>query len=76
MKALLAVVAAVVFAAALNTPPASATEPMGSRSNAGLGLPQTAGGSPRGAATGTPHYQWEYHYGRHTQFEGHWVLVR
>jgi hypothetical protein len=30
----------------------------------------------RGAATGTPYYQWEYHYGRHTQLERHWVLVR
>jgi hypothetical protein len=76
MKALLTVVTAVVFAAVINASPASATDPTSSRSNAGLGLPQTTGGSSQGATTGTPYYQWEYHYGHHTQFEGHWVLVR
>jgi len=76
MKTLLTVATAMVFAAAVHTSPASATGPMSSRSNAGFGLPQTSDSSLRGAATGTPHYQWEYHYGRHNQFEGHWVLVR
>jgi len=23
-----------------------------------------------------PHYQWQYHYGHHAQFEGQWALVR
>jgi hypothetical protein len=28
-------------------------------------------------ATGTPHYEWQYHYvGRHPRYQGDWVLVR
>jgi hypothetical protein len=28
------------------------------------------------AAAITPHYEWQYHYaGRHSHWEGHWVLV-
>jgi len=29
------------------------------------------------ATTGTPHYEWQYHYvGHHPRYEGGWVLVR
>jgi len=28
------------------------------------------------AANGAPHYEWQYHYGKKSRFEGHWVLVR
>ena len=29
------------------------------------------------ATTGTPHYEWQYHYvGRHPRYQGDWVLVR
>jgi hypothetical protein len=24
----------------------------------------------------SPRYEWQYHYGHHAQFEGHWVPVR
>ena len=62
MKSLLLAATVVVSAAALNLPPAAAaTLPVQSRT---------------GAATGTPHYEWQYHYGNKARFEGHWVLVR
>jgi len=29
------------------------------------------------ATTGTPHYEWQYHYvGHHPHYQGGWVLVR
>jgi len=29
------------------------------------------------ATTGTPHYEWQYHYvGHHPRYEGGWVLVK
>lgn len=29
------------------------------------------------ASTGTPHYEWQYHYtGHHPEYRGGWVLVR
>ena len=28
-------------------------------------------------STGTPHYEWQYHYvGHHPRYEGGWVLVK
>jgi hypothetical protein len=28
-------------------------------------------------ATGTAHYEWQYHYvGHHARYEGYWALVR
>ena len=28
-------------------------------------------------STGTPHYEWQYHYvGHHPHYQGDWVLVR
>jgi hypothetical protein len=28
-------------------------------------------------ATGTPHYEWQYHYvGHHPHYQGDWVLVK
>jgi hypothetical protein len=62
MKSLLLAATAVVFAATANLSPASA---------ATLFAP-----APAGTATATPHYEWQYHYGKKARFEGHWVLVR
>jgi hypothetical protein len=62
MKSLLLAATAVVFAATANLSPASA---------ATLFAP-----TPIGAGAGTPHYEWQYHYGKKARFEGHWVLVR
>jgi hypothetical protein len=29
------------------------------------------------ASTGTPHYEWQYHYvGHHPEYRGGWVLVK
>jgi hypothetical protein len=31
---------------------------------------------PPAVTSGTPHWEWQYHYvGRHPRYEGHWVLV-
>ena len=62
MKSLLVAVTAVVFAATANLSPVSA---------ATLFAPTATG-----AATGNPHYEWQYHYGKKARFEGHWALVR
>ena len=62
MKSLLPAATAMVFAATVNLSPASAASP-----------PAPA---PAGTVTGTPHYEWQYHYGKKARFEGHWVLVR
>jgi hypothetical protein len=54
--------AAVATVAALNLSPASAAD--------------AQNGSP-GAAAGTPHYEWQYHYvGHHPHYQGGWVLVK
>jgi hypothetical protein len=70
MRILLLVATAMVLAASVNLSPASA---------ANL-LPPTQAqvvSQPTGTATGSPHYEWQYHYvGRHARYEGHWVLVR
>jgi hypothetical protein len=42
-------------------------------------LPASAAEPQRGppAATGTSHYEWQFHYvGHHPRYEGHWVLVK
>jgi hypothetical protein len=62
MKSLLLAATAVVLAATATLSPASAATPFAATSAA--------------ATTGTPHYEWQYHYGKKARFEGHWVLVR
>lgn len=29
-----------------------------------------------GSPSRTAHYEWQYHYDRHAQWVGHWVLVQ
>ncbi len=62
MKSLLLAATAVLLAATATLSPASAATPFAANS--------------AGITTGTPHYEWQYHYGRKARFEGHWVLVR
>ena len=62
MKSLLLAATAVVFTAAMNLSPAPAATPFA----------QTSAST----ATATPHYEWQYHYGKKARFEGQWVLVR
>ena len=62
MKSLLLAATAIVFAATATLSPASAATPFAANS--------------AGITTGTPHYEWQYHYGKKARFEGHWVLVR
>jgi hypothetical protein len=51
----------VLFAATVNLPSASAVTVFAP--------------TPTGAATGTPYYEWQYHYGKKARFEGHWALA-
>ncbi len=62
MKSLLLAATAVLLAATATLSPASAATPFAANS--------------AGITTGTPHYEWQYHYGKKARFEGHWVLVR
>ncbi|MBV9552885.1 MAG: hypothetical protein JO032_08855 [Alphaproteobacteria bacterium] len=33
--------------------------------------------SPQATASGTPHWEWQYHYaGHHPRYQGHWVWVQ
>ncbi len=41
-----------------------------------VNLSPASAAMPTGTAAGTPHYEWQYHYGKKARFEGHWVLVR
>ena len=70
MKSLLFAVTAVAFAAAASLSPASAAKLLEA-------TPGEIFSQPTGTVTGSPHYEWQYHYvGRHARYEGHWVLVR
>ena len=61
MKTLLLASTVAALVAAMNLSPASAAEPQ----NGSL------------TATGTSHYEWQYHYvGHHPRYEGHWVWVK
>jgi len=62
MKTFLLVATVVIFATTANLSPVSA---------ATFFAP-----TPAGSATGIPHHEWQYHYGKKAHFEGHWVLVR
>src|SRR5258708_28218798 len=62
MKTLLLAVTALVFAATANVSPAAA---------ATLFAP-----TPTRTATGTPHYEWQYHHGNKARCERSWALVR
>jgi hypothetical protein len=76
MRPLLLATAAVVLTAAINVSPAAASGPGDLVNRTWPNLPQ-AGSAMPGAATPTPHYEWQYHYaGRHPRWDGHWVLVR
>jgi hypothetical protein len=70
VKRFLLTAVAVVFAGAANLSPVSAAkliEP----------TPGQVFSQPTAPATGSPHYEWQYHYvGHHARYEGHWVLVR
>jgi hypothetical protein len=67
---------ALAFAVGVNLTPAAA-QITASDSNGGSTVPQAAYGAPLQAATGAPHWEWQYHYvGRHARYEGYWVLVR
>jgi hypothetical protein len=42
-----------------------------------VNLAPASAADPNAAVTGTPHWEWQYHYvGHHPRYEGHWVLVR
>ena len=38
--------------------------------------PSAAENVTAAATSAAPHYQWQYHYDRKAQYEGHWVLVQ
>jgi len=70
MKSVLLAAAAVPFVAAANLSPASAAKLLAP-------TPGQVFSQPTGTVTGSPHYEWQYHYvGRHARYEGYWVLVR
>jgi hypothetical protein len=72
MKTMMLAAAALALATAANPASTLAADPSAS---SGYAQPQTAGqrSTDRSAA---PHYEWQYQYGKHGSFEGHWVLVR
>jgi hypothetical protein len=43
---------------------------------AAVNLSPVSAAMPAGTAAGTPHYEWQYHYGKKARFEGNWVLER
>ena len=66
---------ALAFAVGVNLTPAAA-QITAFDSNGGSTVQQAAYGAMQ-AATGAPHWEWQYHYvGHHARYEGHWVLVR
>jgi hypothetical protein len=71
MKIMVAAAAAAGFAIAVHLPPALACD---RSSNAGIS--RTAENVSPDAPSGVPHYEWQYHYDHHAQWEGHWVLVK
>ena len=73
MKAEMLTAAAMIFAVALN--PASALAAEAPRASNGYAMSQTAESQSPGRSMG-PHYEWQYSYDRHQQYQGHWVLVR
>jgi hypothetical protein len=72
MKTMMLAAAAVIWAAAVNSPSALAEAP---KAGGGSAMNQTAEMQPPNRSM-SPRYVWEYHYGHHGQFEGHWVLAR
>ncbi len=73
MKPVLPTAAAMIFAVALN--PASALAADAPKVNNGYAMSQTAQSQSPGRSM-SPHYEWQYSYDRHQQYQGHWVLVR
>ena len=76
MNSMSLAIRALAFAAAINLTPAAARTTIPEIAT-GSSVPQAAHLAPAQPATGTPHWEWQYHYaGRHARYEGHWVLVR
>jgi hypothetical protein len=72
MKTVMLAAAAMTLAVAVNPASAPAAQP---NADSGAAMSWSAM-TPASASSMSPRYEWQYHYGRHTQFEGHWVLVR
>jgi hypothetical protein len=73
MKTMMLAAAAMTLAVAVN--PGSALAEAPKAGGSGYAMYQTAEMQPSDRAM-SPRYQWQYHYGRKTQFEGHWVVAR
>lgn len=68
---------ALAFAIGVNLTPAAAQTAHAANNPGSQQRPQTTYAAPAQNVTGTPHWEWQYHYvGRHARYEGHWVLVR
>jgi hypothetical protein len=65
------IAAAAGLAIAVHLPAALACD-----SSSGPGMSRVAENAAAGASSRMPHYEWQYHYGHHAHFEGHWVLVK
>jgi hypothetical protein len=72
MKTMMLAAAAMTLAAAVNPGSALAEAP---KAGSGYAMYQTAEMQPSNGAM-SPRYEWQYHYGRKAQFEGHWVVAR
>ncbi len=72
MKTVMLTAAAMMLAVALNPTSALAEAP---RASNGYAISQTAESKSPGRSM-SPHYEWQYSYDRHQQYQGHWVLVR
>jgi hypothetical protein len=72
MKTMMLAAAAMTLAVAVNSASALAAEPGDS---SGAAMSQSAM-TPASSRSTSPRYEWQYHYGHHAQFEGHWVLAR
>ena len=72
MKTMMLAAAALALATAANSASTLAADP-----SAGGGYAQSQTAEQRSVdRPAGPHYEWQYQYGKHGSFEGHWVLVR
>lgn len=72
MKTMMLAAAAMTFAAAMNPAVTLAAEPSTGNRYAMSQIAAQQASNP----SMSPRYEWQYHYGHHAQFEGHWVLAR
>jgi len=72
MKTMMLAAAAMNLAVTVNPAPTLAAEPNPGNNYA---MSQTAERQSSNSSI-SPRYEWQYHYGHHAQFEGHWVMVR